>query len=183
MKLFENKQDKYDEIFGEPTTEVVSIYGVLDYLDEVIKLTEENIFEEDLTESNNSHYDFEIERIVMTRQFEEAVKQLYKKHKSNVINELKDTIIKLGNYEIGKEKKNHPLHNLLGHVDLHLQSGDLILLYKYISPKVVQITVTEDSIKQILKLQDIIDHDELKRYDRKKLKAKTKDFDIDMLNK
>lgn len=178
IKKLVKEFDLYDDTFGEPTTEVVSIKGVLDFLDDVISFTNRNhVIEEGL----NDKYNLQVDRVVMTQLFEKAVKSLSKKKKTNVLKELKDTIIKLGNYEIGSNKKNHPLKNAQGHLDLHLEGGNLILLYKYFNEEVFEIDVDEKSLQRFLRLQDIVNHTQLKNYDVKKYYRDTKEVDIDTI--
>lgn len=196
MNLFENLQlfkkvneykdysDDYDRIFGEPTTEVITPQGVLDYIDEVIKCIDKST--DSLTENLNSN-DFIIKRIIATNYFEKAIKGLYKLHKKDVLEELKDAIEKLCNYEITSNKKNHPLQDMDGHLDLHLDGGNLILIYKYENENTLKLYTDESSLNQLLKLQDVVNHDKLKKYKGKKnkrrLKSKTHDFDLDTLDK
>ena len=178
MKLRYEDVDPYDIRFGEPTTQVIDAIGVLDYLDDVIAACDElDIIEEGL----NDKYNLAVKRIVVTKSFENAVKLLYKKHRKDVLKELKDAIIKLGRYEISTGKKNHPLTNAEGHLDIHLDGGNLILLYRYDSEEVLEIGFSTSSLNQILRLQDIVTHKQLKSYDRKKYKAKTKEIDIDTI--
>lgn len=109
----------------------------------------------------------QVNKIIVTRSFENAVKALKKKHKSNTLNELYDVVDKLSKYEITSQKSNHPLKDMEGHKDIHLEGGNLILLYKY-----------EDDVLTIaLKLQDLVNHTSLKNYTKKKLNAPTKEFD------
>lgn len=178
MKLKNGFSDEYDVRFGEPTTEVVDIHGVLDFLDEVIAFCDSY---EDLQEGLNDKYKFKVSRIVMTNFFERAVKQLCRKHKKDTLKELKEAIIKLGNYEIKSGKKNHPLKDSYGHLDLHLDGGRLILIYKYVDDDVLMVGFEKSSFNQILRLQDVVTHKELNSYAKKKYKASTKDADIDAL--
>lgn len=178
MKLFIEEYDEYDEYFGEPTTQVLDISQALKFFDDVINLAEKS---KRLKESSSNEHNFEVKRIVMTSLFERAVKQLYKKKKISVLKELKETIIKLANYEIQAAKSNHPLKNAKGHIDLHIEGGNLILLYKYINDEVVGIDIDKSSFEFLLKLQDIVDHKQLKNYDTRKYDRKTKDLEIDKL--
>lgn len=178
-KLHENV-DLYDNTFGEPTTEVVSIQGVIDFLDNVIEFTNKyTTVQEDL----NNKYNLLVDRVVMTKLFERAVKELSKKNRSDVLKELKDVIIKLGKYEISSNKKNHPLKNAEWHLDLHLDGGNLILLYKYFNEEVFEIDVYKASLERFLRLQDIVNHKQLSNYDIKKYRRDTKEPDIDSIYK
>lgn len=172
--------DVYDERFGEPTTEVVKIEGVLDFLDDVIAFTQnQSVIDEGL----NDKYNLQVDRVVMTKLFERAIKALSRKNKVDVLKEIKDTIIRLGNYEISSNKKNHPLKNAEGHLDLHLEGGNLILLYKYFNEEVFEIDVEKKSLDRILRLQDIVNHTELDNYDKRKYKRPADEVDIDTIYK
>lgn len=149
-KIFE-VVDVYDSKFGVPTSEVISFNGVLEFLDDVIYFSNHSL-SEDNKDNLNIKYNLLVDRVMMTKLFEEAVKGLAKKHRTDVLLELKDAIIKLGKYEISSNKKNHPLTNLQGHLDLHLDKGNLILLYKYESANILLLAVSNDSLNQILKL-------------------------------
>lgn len=181
IKLFRESIDKYDEKFGEPCTQVLDIVDLLDYLDDVISYCKEV---NTVNESLNDSYGFKVKRVVATRMFEQAVKELFKKNRTDVIEELKQTIIKLGKYEITSAKSNHPLKNAYGHMDIHLDGGTLILLYKY-DDDVLEIGFDQSVLNQILKLQDIVDNKELNAYnrDRKKYKKSTKEISLDKLFK
>lgn len=176
LEEFDDTFVEYDELFGEPSTEVFDIVDLLDYLDNVISFTES---ETTVNDGLNDKYDLLVDRVVATNFFKKAVKLLSKKKKTNVLKELKETIIKLGNYEIKGNKKNHPLTNAEGHFDLHLEGGNLILIYKYFNEEVFEIDVSQVSIERILRLQDVVDHKQLKGYDSKKYKASTDEFEID----
>lgn len=175
IKLFREHLDEYDEKFGEPTTQVIDIIGFLDFLDDVISACNEK---QSVSESLNARYNFKVKRVVATRLFEQAVKELFKKHRADVIEELKNTIIKLGMYEIGSAKHNHPLEKSEGHLDIHIDGGNLILLYKY-DDDVLEVGFEKSALNQILRLQDVVDHKELKRYDKKKYKKDAKEIDLD----
>lgn len=177
--ILHEEYDEYDEVFGEPTTEVVDIIGVLDYLDEVISMCE---IQEAINEGLNDEYNLKVKRVVMTDCFENAVKMLFKKHKAKVIKELKEVIIKLGNYEVSTAKKQHALKNAKGHIDLHLDGGNLILIYKYINEDTVELHIDDKALERTLKLQDIVNHKELARYDVKKYNRPVSEFEIDKLN-
>lgn len=182
IKIFRESIDKYDEKFGEPCTQVLDIVDLLDYLDDVISYCKEV---NTVNESLNDNYGFKVKRVVATRMFEQAVKELFKKSRTDVIEELKQTIIKLGKYEITSAKHNHPLKNTYGHMDIHLDGGTLILLYKYDDDDVLEIGFDQSVLNQILKLQDIVDHKELNAYNRnrKKYKKPTKEISLDKLFK
>ena len=99
-----------------------------------------------------------VSRIVATRSFENAVKQLKKKHETNALNELHNAVLSLCNFEITKQKSNHPLKNAQGHKDLHLKNGKLVLIYRY----------EDDTLYIGLRLQDLVNHDKLASYDNNK---------------
>ena len=113
-----------------------------------------------------------VNRIVATRSFENAVKQLKKKHESKTLQELKQTVLELANYNITKQKSNHPLKNSDGHIDLHLKGGKLVLLYKY----------EDDVLTVSLRLQDVVNHDQLMSYDNKKYKAPAREYNTDNIS-
>ena len=113
-----------------------------------------------------------VNRVVATRSFENAVKQLKKKHETKTLEELYDVVTKLANYEVTKEKSNHPLENANGHKDLHLKGGKLILLYKY----------EDDVLTVALRLQDVVNHNQLKSYELRKYKAPTREYDVNNIN-
>lgn len=110
-----------------------------------------------------------VAKVVATRSFESAVKKLKKQHKTSALKELHDVVTQLINYEITKQKSNHPLKNAEGHRDIHLDGGNLVLLYKY----------DDDVLTIALRLQDVVNHDELKSYDSRKYKAPARDYDTD----
>lgn len=112
-----------------------------------------------------------VSKVVATRSFENAVKSLKKDHKTSVLKELRDTVDKLINLEITTQKSNHPLKNSEEHKDLHLDGGRLILLYRY----------DEEALIISLRLQDVVNHDQLKSYDSKKYKAPTREYDPDKI--
>ena len=97
------------------------------------------------------------------------MKQLKKKHENRALKELYDAVNELANYRITKQRSNHPLTNMDGHIDLHLKGQELILLYKY----------EGDVLTIALKLQDVANHDQLNSYDRRKLKAPTREYDVE----
>lgn len=112
-----------------------------------------------------------VSKVVATRSFENAVKSLKKDHKTSVLKELRDTVDKLINLEITTQKANHPLRNSQEHKDLHLDGGRLILLYRY----------DAEALIISLRLQDVVNHDQLKSYDSKKYKAPTREYDPDKI--
>lgn len=113
-----------------------------------------------------------IVKVFATRSFEAGVKQLKKQHKTAVLDELYNTVLQLINLDITKQKHNHPLKNSGGHNDIHLDGGNLILIYRY-----------EDDVLAIgLRLQDIVDHDQLQGYPHKKYSAPAKEYDISQIN-
>lgn len=114
--------------------------------------------------------------VVATKQFMKAVKQLKKKHKTDVLRELYDIVNKLRNLEITTQSSNHWLKDADDHKDIHLDGGNLILMYKYITTQNGNV-----ALMITLRLQDIVDHTELKRYDKKKFKADAKDFDVESI--
>ena len=87
-------------------------------------------------------------QIVTTPLFEKGIKLLQKKHLNDVIKDIKETIIKLANYEISTQKSNHRLTNTDVN-DIHIRPN-IILLYRY---DVNNALIVE------LKLLDITDHD------------------------
>ena len=177
--FFKENIDEYDEKFGEPSTQVTDIVGFLDYLDDVIAYCNEL---QTVTEGLNDKYNFKVSKVMATRLFEQAVKELFKKNRTDVIKELKETIIKLGTYDISSAKHNHPLVNSMGHFDIHLDGGTLILLYKY-DDDILEIGFDQSALNQILRLQDIVDHKELKRYNKKNYKKPAKEISLDKLFK
>lgn len=177
IKLFiKESVDKFDERFGEPTMEVLTIDRMIKFLDDVIRFPNDSGV---TLEGLNDKYNFKVDRIVATKLFEQAVKLLWKKKKLDVLRELRDTVIKLGNYEISSNKDNHPLKNAEGHLDLHLDGGNLILVYKYLSEKLVEVDIDKESIIKSLRLQDIVNHKELDRYNKKKYKKSAEEINID----
>lgn len=165
----------YDDKFGEPTTQVFDFNDLIDYLDEAAHFANTSKYIEinsstDVNDSNNQSDESEkhVNKVVATDMFEKSIKKLTKKHKGKVILEIKDTIVKLKNFKISSGKHNHPLKNSDGHQDIHLDGGKLILLYKYISSDILVID---------LKLQDVVNHDKLKRYDTKNYTKPIHEFD------
>lgn len=173
-------EDEYDSIFGEPTTEVLDIYDLLDFIDEVIEYTENQ--SKSINENLNKKYELQVDRVVATESFENALKILNKKHRTDILRELKTLIIDLGNYKT-QQKHNHPLKNAKGHMDIHIGGGKYILIYRYVSDDVLMIGFTETQMQQFLKLQDIVTHKQLKNYDNKKYNTPYHEFDIDKLDK
>lgn len=183
IRLFKEKENadmfdiEYDKKFGEPTTEVLGIQDAIDFLDDVIAFGSFTNIDEDI----NDNYNLLVDRVVMTSLFEKIIKQLKRKNKVDVLKEIKETIIKLGKYEIKGNKSNHPLKDSEGHLDLHIDSGNLILLYKYFNEDVFEIDVDKKSYQRVLKAQDVVDHKQLKRYNKKNYKKPVKDLDIDSI--
>ena len=171
--------DEYDIKFGEPTTEVLNIYDLLDFIDDVIVFTK--AAKETITENINAKYNLLVDRVVATESFEKALKILYKKHRTDILEELKSVVIDLGNYKT-QQKHNHTLKNASGHMDIHIGNGNFVLIYRYVSEDVLMIGFTENQMQQFLKLQDLVDHKQLKRYNNKKFNSPTHEFDIDKLN-
>ena len=116
-----------------------------------------------------------VTRIVATKQFEAALKDLKKKHKTTVLTELANVIDDLANFRVSTQNQNHPLKNAEGHRDLHLEGKRLILLYRY------EYGDSEDELIMFvtLRLQDLVNHKELSNYDTKKYKADAHEFDIE----
>lgn len=173
IRLFREKIDpfdaEYDRRFGEPATEVLGIEDALDFLDDVIAFAEEY---QNIQESMNDKYDLNVKRVVMTTLFEKAVKLLTKKHDAAVLKELKDIVIKLGKMQVESDKKNHRLTNAEGHFDLHLDGGRLILLYKYFDDDTVGVDIDKQSFQAVsLRMQDVVDHKELRRYNNNYITA------------
>ncbi len=110
-----------------------------------------------------------VDKIVATRSFVQAVKSLKSDHKNKELQELHQAIQDLAEFNITTQKSNHPLKNAQGHIDLHLAGGKLILLYRY-----------DNEILYIsLRLQDVVDHKELKNYDTKKYSNPAKEYDAE----
>lgn len=114
-----------------------------------------------------------VSKVVATKSFESAVKSLKKDHKTQVLAELHAAVLDLVNLRITKQKSNHPLNRLDGHRDIHLDGGRLILLYRYDEE-----TAT---LFLSLRLQDVVDHKELTRYDRSKLTSPATEYDVDSI--
>ena len=163
---------EYDRLFGEPTTEVFEVNDFFKYMDALISYAEHSVF----TASNSSASEpkeFQIKDIIATAVFEQALKKQVKKHKADTLNQILEVSEKLLNYDIEREYKNHNLHyNLSGHKDIHIEGGNLVLIYKYVSPEKIRIDAKFDSdADDILKLQDLVNHKEIQPYDSKKLKS------------
>ena len=119
-----------------------------------------------------------VKRVFVTRSFKDALKKLKKSHKTDVINELYSVVQDLIDQKVSTQNKNHPLKHLpkdaKGHRDLHLEGGNLVLLYRYETAK------NGDNVLIVeLRLQDIVDHKELENYSNKKYKAPVTEFDPD----
>ena len=93
----------------------------------------------------------------ITAKFQKAIKQLLKKHKYDVVLQIVTLISKLEKFEISGQSSNHPLKNAQGFRDIHLDGGNLILLYKY----------ENNNLVIDLLLKDIVTHKQLKRYNFK----------------
>ena len=162
-----------DMIFGEPMDEVLDIDDFFDYLEDAIRFADESFEITSTTEiyatENSSN-----ERIYVTSYFEQGIKELIKKHRQDVLKELKDIIERLLRLEITRRQHNHPLKSAAKHMDIHIDGGRLILIYKYMSKDVFAVS---------LKLQDIVDHKELNNYDVRKYSASTKETTIDEIFK
>ena len=113
-------------------------------------------------------------KVVATKQFEQGVKMLKKKHDNEALSELYEVVTQLRSLNVSTQNKNHWLKNADGHLDIHIKGGNLILLYKYIGGESDDIALVVT-----LKLQDLIDHTELRRYDKKNYKASAHDYDVD----
>lgn len=171
--------DKYDEKFGVPSTEVFEINDLLDFIDEVIEYTEEQ--SETLEENVNEKYNLQVDKVVATDPFEKALKILFKKHRIDILKEIKSVVIDLGNYKT-QQKHNHPLKNASGCMDIHIGNGKYVLMYRYVSEKVVMLGFSEEQMQAFLKLQDLVDHKQLKRYNKKKYNLPYHEFEIDKLD-
>lgn len=90
--------------------------------------------------------------ITTTPQYERAIKRLKRQHRSNVLTEIKETVIRLANLEITTEKRNHRLTNS-SLSDIHIDGGKLILLYRYVG----------SSLIISLELNNVVNHDQLNR--------------------
>lgn len=108
-----------------------------------------------------------VSKVVATRSFENAVKSIKKDHKTSVLKELRNTVDKLINLEITKQKSNHPLKDCEGHIDLHIDGSRFILLYRY----------DADVLILSLRLQHVVNHDQLASYNKKKYKAPAHEYD------
>lgn len=113
-----------------------------------------------------------VNKVVATRSFERAVKKLRKDKRTKDTNKLYDTIQKLMTFSITKEQRNHPLVNAEGHMDIHI-APDLILMYRY--------DTDDETLIIALRLQDAVNHDQLKHYDNRKYDAPARDFDVESI--
>lgn len=114
-----------------------------------------------------------VRRIIATRSFERSIKKLQKKHKTAELAEIYNVIKDLADFKIATQKSNHPLKDADGHNDIHISGGDLILVYRYD-------TSDEDVVLIIdLRLQDVVNHDELKHYD--KYDTPAYDYDVETI--
>lgn len=113
-------------------------------------------------------------RVVATKQFEEALKALKKNHKTQVLRKLDQVVKDLIDLKITTQHQNHTLTNAEGHRDIHLEGKRIILMYRYDYAS----DNTDDLLLFItLRLQDMVDHIELKRYDSKKFSSPVHEFD------
>lgn len=161
-----------DMIFGEPTNEVLDVGDFINYLEDAIRFADESF---DITSATILTSDNDsLMRVYVTSYFEKGIKELINKHRKDVLIELKDVIEKLLRLEVTRNNRNHPLKNAEGHLELHIDGGNLLLVYKYLSKDVISVA---------LKLQDIVDHKELKRYNKKRYKSETKETTVDEIFK
>ena len=105
-----------------------------------------------------------VHRIVATKSFERAIKVLKNQHKAKELDEIYSVVQKLASFEITKQKSNHPLTGAKGHKDIHISGGRLILLYRYDEVSVHGSTESIVYVDIDLRLQDIVNHTQLKRY-------------------
>lgn len=106
-----------------------------------------------------------VRRTIATNKFERGVKQIKSRHQTSVLEELKDTITKLENFEITSSKSNHPLRNANKMRDIHLSGGAYVLVYRY----------DNDVLYVDLRLHDVVRHNDLDNVDYKD--KETHDFD------
>lgn len=107
-----------------------------------------------------------INKIIYDSGYKYGYKQLEKKHKYKVLNELEEVLYKLVNLEISSSNSNHPLTgNLKGYKDIHLAGGDIVLLYKY----------EYDNLYIDLILHDLGPHDDVSYKNPKTNKKKFKE--------
>lgn len=165
-------EELYDKKFGIPNTNVYNVDSFFNYLSDVINFDADEDEDTDEIHSSENLRVGKVDKIVATKVFERSVKELKKKHKTKVLREIYDTVLKLSNYEIETQKDNHKLKDFKGHYDIHFEGKRLILLYRY---------VDEETLIVSLKLQDIVNHKELKRYD--KFTDDVEEYDVENLIK
>ena len=174
---------EYDRLFGEPTTEVFEVNEFFRYMDELIEYSKHSVSAASNSSASSEPKEFQIKDIIATAVFEHALKKQVKKHKTDILNQILEVVEKLLNYDIEREYKNHNLHyNLSGHKDIHIEGGNLVLIYKYVSPEKIRIDAKFDSdADDVLKLQDLVDHKDIQPYDSKKLKSPMRHLTYDEL--
>lgn len=108
----------------------------------------------------------DVDRVVATKSFIRAIKTLKNKHKSKELRQVYDVVQELMKFAITTQNDNHGLNNAKGHKDLHISGGKLILLYRY--DDIVSEDTGEDDVVLIigieLRLQDVVNHDQLHNY-------------------
>lgn len=111
-------------------------------------------------------------KVVATRDFERSLKKLKNDHRKKELSKLYDIVEQLVELNITKQARNHALKDADGHIDIHI-SPDLILLYRYDS---------ESGVLYIsLRLQDIVNHDTLSSYNKRKYKSPAKEFNVEKI--
>ena len=97
-------------------------------------------------------------KLLVTKQFDRAVKDIKKKHDKQLQASLVDKVTKIVNRTLTEADGAHALSgkNTNGLNDVHI-SGDLIILYRY--------DVETDTLIISAKLHDIVNHDELREKD------------------
>lgn len=164
----------YYDKFGEPSTEVYTTAEFIDFMQDVLAFSPKELNSAEIfATAQPDKKDATVSKVIATDLFLNAIEKLWKRNQKKVIEEVYNTVIKLIKYEITKGKGNHPLHNAKGHKDIHIAGGRLILLYRYL---------TNTDLVVDLKLQDLVDHKQLARYDMHKYDRSTKDFDPEQLN-
>lgn len=91
-------------------------------------------------------------KILLTVAFKQMMKKLHKEHQKRALQELSKALELINNEGIESHMDNHPLSNANGLKDIHLDGGNLILLYKY---------VHSDTLVISAKLHNIVNHDQL----------------------
>lgn len=123
-----------------------------------------------ITASNNLEY--RVDTIFVSDRFEDAVYKMIKKHKTELLTELRDTIISLVTHPTSKTKGSHSLsrqNNPYKLNDLHLEHKNVILLYRYAG---------KASLVVDLQLVDLTDHKNLDK-DMNKSYNLNKEIEID----